>query len=84
VGGEISTPVNRPKMLVLIAQPKQSIARIMALATFGAGDEASQVHAATVIVHSDRKSRSTTARDEENARVRGLFYDPPLAESGSL
>jgi len=78
--GTCSTPVNRPKMFVLIAQPKQSVARIMALAAYRAGNEAAKMHAAAVIVHSYRESCSATARDEKNARVRLLFYDPPLAE----
>ena len=46
---------------------KQAAARIVALATIRAGDEAADVHASAVEIFRNSKCRATTARDQEHA-----------------
>jgi hypothetical protein len=65
---------------LLIAQSEQSVQRIAALAALGAGNEAAKMHATAVVVRPHRERVSATARDEKDARVGLLFYDPPLAK----
>ena len=48
---------------------QEAIARVVALAAVGAGNEAAQVHASAIKVLGDGKGCATTARDEEHAEA---------------
>ena len=62
-----STAADLPKAFILVIKLQQAIARVVALAAIGAGNKASDVHAAAVVILGNGKVRAATARDEEHA-----------------
>ena len=59
--------VHCPETLLVIPDLERAIARVVALAAIGAGDEAADVHAFVVEIVRDGESRTATARDEKES-----------------
>ena len=59
---------NFPEAFILIIELQQAIARVVALAAVGAGNEAANVQSPTIVILSDRKTGAATARDEKHAK----------------
>jgi hypothetical protein len=57
-----------PEVFVVIAEAEQAVARVVTLATVGAGNEAAKVHSLAVEVLGYSEGPATTARDEEHAK----------------
>ncbi len=64
-----------PEAFILIVERQQAIARVVALAAPGAGNEAAEVHSPPVVILSHGKTQAAAARDEEHTKLlRGIFH----------
>jgi hypothetical protein len=64
---DCSTPADFPKSLILIVEYQQPIARVVTLATLGAGNKAADVHSTAVVILGNSKAGAATARDQEHS-----------------
>src|SRR5450755_1295567 len=63
-----SATANLPEAFLLVVERQESIARVVALAAFGAGDKAAEVHSLAVIIFGNGNARAATARDQEHTK----------------
>ena len=78
-GAEASAIFHLPEAVLVATKMQQAVARVMALAACGAGNETAEVHSPAVVFLGNGKGGAAAAGDQEHARIcccRGLLWSP--------